>query len=251
MKKTSLLLFASVTASVALAGVSGPLKVSADRITADRATESLMASGHVVAVCHPVRLTSEMCEKDADNRTYFSDPTTLTTCTNVDCRLHWQASGELEYVEGSHVWMRNSTIRFMDVPILWVPYWYYPLDGECGWRAMVGYTGRWGAYMMNKYVYHIAGDRSYAEGSWYLHGNTRLDLRSENGVAAGQSLHWQLGDFGRGRFKIYYAWDQDTDRYAEHWNDPNVWNYRNWGSQPPENRYGIELEHAWEVTERD
>ena len=253
MKKTTLLALAALSASaVTAAGTAArQLQLTADRVTADRATESLMASGHVVAVCHPIRITSEMCEKDADNCSHFHYPTTVTTCTNQNCRLHWQLCAEAEYAEGKHIWMRDMTLRLWDVPVFWLPYWYYPLDGECGWRVMVGYTGRWGAYMLNKYVYHIAGDREYAEGSWYLYGNTRLDLRYENGIAAGESLHWQLGDFGRGRFKVYYAWDQDTDRYAEHWDDTTTWNYRNWGSEPPDNRYGVELEHEWEISERD
>ena len=227
------------------------LEITADRIAADRASESLVASGHVVAVCHPTRLKSEYCTKDADNVSHFADPTTLTTCTNEEGHLHWSVSAEAEYADGRYVWMRNVTVRFWELPVLWVPYWRYPLDGECALRVMPGYTGRWGAYLLTKYNYHLLGDDTYGEGSWYLHGNTRFDLRWKNGIALGETLYWQLGDFGKGHFKVYYAWDRDADRYSDNWDNGRHWNYRHWSSEVPDHRYGLELEHRWEVSERD
>ena len=255
--KTSTILSAAAILSAATAilptssAFAAKLQVSADRIAADRVTGSLLASGNVVAVSAPYRLLSDSCTKNAENVSHFSYPSMFTTCTNDLCCLHWSITGEAEYAEGHYVSMRNATLRFFGLPIFWLPYFKYPLDGECGWRVMPGWNSEWGAFLLNKYVYNIAGDDSHEEGSWYLHGNTRLDWRYENGVALGQTLYWQLGDAGRGKFKVYYAWDADHDKYSCNWDNGSHWNYRHWGSEVPANRYGVELEHRWEPTERD
>ncbi len=229
--------------------MSGTLQVTADRIAADRASEALVASGHVVAVSTPYRLESAGLLKAPDKIAVFENPTTFTTCTNAPGERHWMLSGSVEYNDGRYGILRDGWLRFWEVPVLWLPFWYHPIDGVSGLRVMPGYTGRWGAYILTKYVYHIAGDPTYAEGSAYLTGNTRFDLRYKNGIALGQTLGWQLGDFGRGKFKVYYAWDQD-DHYENDWNSRD-YNWRNWGSSVPDERYGIELSHVWDVTERD
>jgi hypothetical protein len=144
---------------------------------------------------------------------------------------------------------RDMWVYLWDVPVMWMPYWYYPLDTDYGWRVMPGYTSRWGAYLLSKYVYHIAGD--VKEDGYSLSGNTRFDLRSENGIALGQSLGWKTSKLGDGRFKAYYVWDQDADRYDRHWINSSKWNYRNWGSQVPDERYALSLKHRLELSERD
>ena len=225
------------------------LRVTADRMAADRVTESLVASGHVVAVSTPYRLESNYLEKDGQDHYTLSDPTMLTTCTNAPGCRHWRIDGGVEYTDGEYAILKNAWLRFWEIPVLYVPYWYYPIMGQEGLRMMPGYTSRWGAYLLTKYVYHILGDNTYEEGTYYLTGSTRFDLRYENGIAAGQALNWQLGDYGSGKFKIYYAWDQD-DRYDRHWNS-STYNWRNWGSEVPNDRYAIELLHKWNPTERD
>lgn len=237
----------SAFAAVAVAAPAGELKVSADLMAADNISGTLVASGHVRAVSAPLCLVSELVEKRGDEY-HFHDSTRVTTCTNDLCRLHWEGRGEVIYREGRHAVARNMTLRMFGVPVFWFPYWYYPIDTDYGWRVMPGYTSRWGVYLMTKYVYGIAG--GFDPGEFGLSGATRLDLRAKNGVAVGQSLHWQLGDFGRGQFKVYYAWDEDADTYDHHWTSRR-WHYENWGSSVPDERYALMLAHRWDPTERD
>ena len=240
--------FALVAADVR-AAAPGELKVTADRVAADNVTGALAASGHVYAVSSPLVLRADYVTRDADGEVVFSDPTTITTCTNDWDSLHWKATGEVGFKQGRHVILHDAWVSLWNVPVLWLPYWYYPMDTDYGWRVMPGYTSRWGAFLMTKYVYGIAG--SMREGAYGLAGDTRLDLRSVNGVALGQMLKWSLGDWGRGKFKVYYAWDRDADRYDRHWNDSRRWNYGNWGDSVPDERYGLSFEHRLEPTERD
>ena len=231
------------------AATPGELKVTADRVAADNVTGALAASGHVQAVSAPVILHSDYVARDEEGAFTFADPTHLTTCTNDWDHIHWRVTGEVKFKDKHYVLFKNAWVRMWDVPVLWMPYWYYPMDTDYGWRVMPGYTSRWGAYLLTKYVYGLYGSTS--DGHWGLDGSTRFDLRHKNGVALGQGLEWSLGDFGKGKFKVYHAWDEDADRYKRHWNDKKKWNYSHWGNTVPYNRYGLSFEHHTDLTERD
>lgn len=247
--KTYALIAAALSAATLFGKPAGEVKITADRVAADNVTGALAASGHVQAVSAPVVLRSEFVSRDAEGEFTFADPTHLTTCTTDWDHLHWKVSGEVRFKDGHYVLLRNAWLRMWDVPVLWLPYWYYPMDTDYGWRVMPGYTSRWGATLLTKYVYGICG--GMAEGAYGLAGSTRFDLREKNGVAAGQSVRWSLGDFGQGKFKVYYAWDRDADRYDRHWNDTKEWHYSHWGNDVPNERYGLSIEHRAEPTERD
>ncbi|HBJ59035.1 MAG TPA: hypothetical protein DDY72_00850 [Verrucomicrobia bacterium] len=225
------------------------MAVSADKLAADRQTGAFAATGNVRVVSWPFELISDNVTRDEKGLLTFSDPSNITSCTNDWDHLHWRVYGEFKYATEDYVFIRNLRLRLFNVPVFWLPLWYYPLNTDYGWRVMPGYTSRWGAYVMTKYVYKLAG--SFEEGAWGLGGNTRFDLRKENGVGLGQTLDWQLGPFGRGKFKVYYALDNDYDRIKRHWSDSQRWNYQNWGSTVERDRYALSISHRWEPTERD
>ena len=223
---------------------------TADRIAADNVTKALAATGHIEAVAGPLTLRSESLSRDADGTYNFFDPTCVTTCSNAVGHTHWNVSGEVRYRENDYVLLRNVWLRFYEVPIFWLPYFYYSLGNDCGFSWMPGYVDRWGAYLLTKYTYDLAGDVQHRDSTWWLRGDTRFDLRYKQGVALGQDLSWNLGDFGAGDFQVYYAWDRDADgRFDQR---GAYWDlYDNWGSDVSENRYVISARHHWEPTERD
>ena len=246
----------------AAAGAAGALEgrrltVSADRMAVDNTTGDAVATGGVKAAIGPFRLMSESVARTGGEYR-FGPGTTATTCTNAAGCLHWSCSGDVTVRDGSgeedgdacrEAIIRSATLRLFEVPVFWFPYWWQPLDTDYGWRVVPGYRSRWGAFLLTKYVYTLAGDMH--EGSFGLAGSTRFDLRTKNGVAAGQGVRWNLGDFGTGKFKAYYAWDRDADRYDKHWNSTGKRHYSNWTSKVPDERYGLMLEHRWEPGERD
>lgn len=262
MKRIIITLQALVFAS-ALHGET-TLKVVSDKAAADNITGVVVASGHVHAATSPVSMGSGPGSNAAplslladlvriDKNEYdFSPGTTITTCTNDEHSLHWTASGKIHYraEEGDRAFiLKDVTFRLFDVPVMWLPYWYYPLDTDYGWRVMPGYTSRWGAYIMTRYVCTLAG--GWRPGEWGLGSSTRFDIRSKNGVAFGENLTWQMGDWGVGKFRVYYLRDEDQSRYSRHWEDQNKYNYSNWGSEVPRNRYVVSLDQRFELTERD
>ena len=252
MMKKSLLAFLVVSVAFAAAadGDSPPLEVRSDLLQVDPATRSLVASGNVSAVRAPFRMLGDSCSRDRDGVYRFGEGTMFTTCTNDIGHLHWHVRGGFTYADGDYAEVSDAAAYLWGVPVFWMPWMYLPLMAEEGFQIMPGYIGRWGAYLMTKAQYHIAGDRHHEDGAWLLNGATRFDMRWKQGLAVGQDLDWMLGDFGRGHAKFYYAWDQ-SDYYNRYWSDERHYNYRNWGSDVPGHRYGFELTHRWEVTERD
>ena len=221
------------------------LTFSADRIAADNVTHALTATGHLVAAAGPLTIRGELMTRDAEGKMLFHDPVCATTCTNAPGHTHWSVSGEVEYKEKDSVILRNAWLRFYEIPIFWLPYMYYPMDTDCGFSWMPGYTGRWGAFLLTRYRYHLLGNPTHDETTWWLSGDTRFDLRYVQGLAFGEDLSWNLGDFGAGQFNVYYAWDRDADGEDVSWH-----NY-NWGSKVERDRYTLGLVHRWEPTERD
>ena len=228
----------------------GTLSVTADRMAVDNVTKAMVATGNVTAVMKPIIMRSESARREIDGLIRLAEGSQVTTCTNCPGHLHWSAEGEVEFKNHDYIIMRNVWLNFMEYPIAWLPYFWYPLETDYGLRVMPGYSSRWGAYLLTKYVYPIAGDRSHAEGTYWLSGNTRFDLRKENGIALGQTLRWGLGEYGTGRFKVYHAWDDDYDR-RDRRKHRHGGNYYNYGTNVDRERYAISLEHRWEPTERD
>ena len=226
---------------------------TADKIAADNITQAMSATGHIVAVYGPATLRGNYLSKAADGTMLFADPTCFTTCSNEVGHTHWNVSGEVEYKAEDYVILRNAYLTFCEFPIFYLPYLYYPLGTDCGFSWMPGYTERWGAYLLTKTSYVLAGDpKKLPENPW-LKGATRLDLRYENGIGLGEDLEWELGEFGQGKFKVYYAWDQDHDR----WGGDSYWMYHDRSESittsglPDFERYGFDFEHRWDITERD
>jgi len=226
------------------------LTFTADRIIGENQSQVLLATGHVHAVSKPLLITGESLRRLDDGTIVFSDPTCATTCTNASGFLHWRVTGEIEYRAYDHVILRNLWLRFFEVPIIWLPYMYYPLDPDCGFSFMPGYAGRWGGFLLTRYRYHLAGDPYCRDYTWWLKGDTRFDLRYRQGLAAGEDLSWNLGDFGSGRFGIYYAWDQDANK---RYNDRQeyAWRYDGYGSEVDSRRYAMSFAHRYEPTEQD
>lgn len=241
MKNFLLLVAASVVSCLSAKDIT----FTAEHVAVDNVTKAAVATGHVEAVYSPYRLTGENLRREADGTIRFDESTCATTCTNEVGHTHWNVTGSIEYKADDHVLVRNACLRFCEIPVMYLPYLWYPLNWSCGVQWMPGYTGRWGAFILTRTSYDIAGDHKHADNTWWLKGATNFDIRYRNGVALGEDLEWNLGDFGNGSFRVYYAWDKDAeDRYTNS-------KHGNWGSAVDEDRYSMTLKHMWQATERD
>ncbi len=224
------------------------LKVTSKFMMANRQTGEMCASGGVTAVSHPYRFYAEKISRDKDGLYDFGEDSMLTTCTNDVDDLHWKIVGSFKYKDQRYVSLKNVWVYLYDVPVLWLPYWYYPMNTDYGLRLIPGYRSRWGGYLLSGYVYNIYNEHD--PNGYSLGGSTYLDYRTKNGFGVGQSLRWNLKELGRGKIKGNYFWDEDYDRYTRHWDD-GEYNHSNWGSNIERERYRISLEHSADLTERD
>lgn len=238
-------------------GASG-LKVTGAYVSANKQTGELLATGQVKAVSMPYRFFSDRIERTADGTVTLAGETLMSSCSNEVDHLHWYLStkspfggiedGGLKYEEGRSVQFRNAWLYYQDIPVFWLPYWYYPLNTDYGWRFMPGYTSRWGGYFLSGYVYDIVNENK--PDAFSLGGSTYADYRTKNGFALGQTIRWGLKDFGKGKISVYNAWDNDYDHYESHWYSSKR-RYNHWGSEVDRRRYMVQLDHAANFTERD
>ncbi len=254
-------------------GLGTELTVKSDYLSANRQTGEFAATGKVEASSGVYRFHSNSVSRDRTGFYDFGTETMLTTCTNHADHLHWCLKGHYQYQDATlkqhpelaaartttnmlslaardneGLVVRDAWLYFADYPVLWVPFWYYPINTNYGWRFLPGYRSRWGGYLLSGYVYNIVNEGDYDKYS--LGGSTYADYRTKNGFAVGQTIRWGLKDWGRGKFKVYNAWDRDYDKYERHWRD-HKYNYQHWGSEVDRQRYRILLEHGGELTERD
>ena len=247
----------------------GQLQISGRYMSANRQTGELTASGGVTAVSGVYRFFGEDVRRDKVSLIDFGPNPMMTTCTNDTHHLHWRLSGKapadwlpsgsFTYQDSAYtnaagekvhraLKLNNMWAYWHDVPVLWVPFWYYPFDTNYGWRFLPGYTSRWGGFILSGYVYNIVNEG--VPDKYALGGSSYLDYRTKNGFALGQTIRWNLKDFGRGKIKVWHAWDEDYDRYENHWRD-DKYHYSNWGSSVDRERYRIYLTHDADFTERD
>ena len=227
----------------------GELKFSGGNLTANRKTGETVATGNIKATSGVYSFFTDKFTRSPDGVYDLGENAMFTTCTNSLDDLHWKITGHIVYdtdtsVTGSDLWLYMK-----DIPVFWLPWFYYPMNTEYGFRFLPGYTKRWGAYFLSGYVYDI--HEEHGSSPFGLGGTSYFNLRSENGVEIGQTLRWRIGETGKGKIKGFYAWDEDYDRYTRHWRDSSKYNYANWGSEVDKERYRILLEHRSDFTERD
>ncbi|MGN0847612.1 MAG: hypothetical protein ACI4RA_09545 [Kiritimatiellia bacterium] len=242
---------------------SGELRVSGDYMSANRNTGELLATGHVTAVSRPYSFRSQRVARTADGIYSFGADAFATTCTNDVEDLHWGLKGDFTYIQDQAILAKDVWLYHWGLPVAWLPIWYQPLNTDYGLRVVPGYRSRWGGFVLTKYNYSLIEDRE--PHTFYLGASTYADYRTKNGFALGQTLRWGQKEstgsdggadlsregLGRGKVKVYNAWDEDYDRYMRrNWSSHHR-NYQNWGSDVERRRYRVTFEHTADFTERD
>jgi len=229
--------------------MAGKLEIKGDYMQGNLGTKSLLATGHVSAVAKPYRFLSDRVSRSDQGEYNFGKPAQVTTCSNELDHLHWELRGDFTYLEDESVIVKDAWLYFCDLPIFWVPLWYYPVNTDYGLRVLPGYRSRWGGFLLTKYVYNLIDDGT--ENARTLGASSSVDYRTKNGFGVGQAFRWNLGDLGSGKISAYHAWDEDYDHYTRrNWSNHHR-NYQNWGSDVDRERYRILLDHSADFTERD
>lgn len=227
----------------------GDLKFTGGSLVVNRKTGETVATGDIKATSGVYSFFTDSFTRSAQGVYDLGENAMFTTCTNSVDDLHWKVSGHIVYDTDTSVTGSNLWLYFEDIPVFWLPWFYYPLNTNYGFRFLPGYTKRWGAYFLSAYVYDI--HEECGSSPIGLGGSTYFNLRKENGLELGQTIRWRLGESSKGKIKAFYAWDEDYDRYDRHWNNSHRYNYSNWGSEVDKERYRVLFEHRSDFTERD
>ena len=226
----------------------GDLNFTGGSLSVNRKTGETIATGDIKAISGVYSFYTDRFTL-SPNGVYDLGEAMFTTCTNSTDDLHWKITGNIIYNPGKSVKGSNLWLYLEDIPVCWLPWFYYPMNTNYGYRFLPGYTSRWGAFLLSGYVYDI--HEEFGASPLGLGGSSYLNARTKNGFEIGQTVRWRLGETGKGKIKGFYAWDEDYDRYERHWNDDHEYNYANWGSEVERERYRVLMEHRSDFTERD
>jgi lipopolysaccharide export system protein LptA len=213
--------------------VYGDHELTADEVRVNTQTGEIVAGGHVVLTrrgqgsarydrlsynyktgvglttavdlrARDFRILAGESRRQADG-TYLLRGATVTTCTNAPGDMHWHVTGRsLDYDPARVVTVHGAVPHFLGAPFAYLPWWRRDLANHYGLRVIPGYSSRWGGYLLSSYKVPVA---DYGGGE-RITTKTRLDLRSERGLGAGQDLDWEFGDDARGFLSVYFLDDR-------------------------------------------
>jgi len=167
------------------------------------------------------------------------DDVTVTTC-DPDNVEFWIRATSADVFDRKIVRARNAVFYIEGVPVLYLPTFTLDFEREpTHFDFLPGYSSRHGAYALS--AFSIPWTDS-------LTSTSRLDYRSERGLALGQDFKWRdrENQDWRGLFQSYYAMDDKPYRNAE-----QEERKRAEGIDIPEDRYRVRLSHTASLSDRD
>jgi len=167
----------------------------------------------------------------------------LTTCDHEI--PHWKISaGRVEVYPGRMVntynsvaWINPLSMRGLDVPVMWLPYYCHPLDDDRPHVTLVpGKSSDWGYYLLTAWRYHLSPNQK---------GYVHLDYRERKDLAVGADYIYDTNMFGKGNLFGYYMNERDLSRghFYDKWRD-------NKEDEPTteKQKYLIRQRHQWQAT---
>jgi hypothetical protein len=203
--------------------------IYADRLKMDSATNIATAEGNVRLVAKEYDARSRTLIYDADTQTSrFSDfnvslspknvrgkvylsardlsddknkmyggPGSLTTCGEPTPH-YFALANRVDYYPEDRVEARNATLFVGELPVFWMPYFYYDLKEQRRRNWSFGHN-------------EVEGD--FVKSTWLMGGGLLfLDLMSKKGIGYGTQQNYGLGALGLGEIYLYHVDEQDNGR---------------------------------------
>ncbi|MES2307688.1 MAG: hypothetical protein V4507_02410, partial [Verrucomicrobiota bacterium] len=124
----------------------------------------------------------------------------FTTENREDPGFHFKAS-TVEIYNDDEVVLKNVVLYVGKIPVLWVPVFVQSLDDDrTNFVVTGGSNSRWGAF--GKATYNMYFDKN-------LKGTLHFDAREKRGLAGGVDLQYKPNSQSEGLFKSYWAEDND------------------------------------------
>ena len=131
----------------------------------------------------------------------YSVTNALVTTDDYSNPLQMVRASEITFVPRKYVEGRNATLYVSGVPVFYLPYFHWDLTHSRNHFSFVpGYRGTFGAYLLSSYDWTLNDN---------LSGALHADYRALRGAGVGPDFDYNLGRWGNGTIKYYFAHDND------------------------------------------
>ncbi|PWU08106.1 MAG: hypothetical protein C5B50_30205 [Verrucomicrobia bacterium] len=149
----------------------------------------------------PVFASGESLRADLTNKVYIARQAFITTEDLAEPDIKVRADSIRIY--GDRIEARHAMLYVDGVPLFYFPYYTRSLAPRANnFNFVPGYRSKFGPYLLSSYHWFLKEQ---------LDGIIHLDWREKRGLAGGPDFNWQLGRWGEGGLKYYYAHDHDPN----------------------------------------
>lgn len=170
----------------------------------------------------PCYIKADKIDKISDT-TYIATDGYVTTCKKSPPHYRVVSKKVFVYLK-KRVVFKNGLLYVGKSPILYSPYWEYPLDDRPKAQMMPGRSKEWGAFSLNTWRYELSGD---------FKGTARLDYRENWGVGEGVDLKYNTRNAGEGLMRSYYTQQRVRDLPE--------------GTPAEFERFRVQQRHKWQI----
>jgi len=199
-------------------------EMTADYISADRASGEVHAQGHVTferdgnvwqgeelrynfktktgdfgaftAQSEKFYITADDAQRVSEHE-YLLKGVTITPCEGDRPAVLLKA-GQARLINGNYIKAKHIRFYVRDVPVFYLPYWERRLD-EGSFHVVFGKSGDWGPYVRTITHFNLTPE---------LESKTRLDYYNRRGIGTGQDFNYR-GERVQAQFKTYWISDAE------------------------------------------
>ncbi|HZQ45458.1 MAG TPA: LPS assembly protein LptD, partial [Verrucomicrobiae bacterium] len=136
--------------------------------------------------------------KDSTNSVYTATNAFITS-DDYQQPLQKLHAKQIKIVPGKYFEARNATVYVGNVPVFYFPYYRRSLEkSDSTFDFIPGYRGVFGPYLLSSYRWVLNDE---------LNGVMHADWREKRGFGVGPDFNYNLGQFGVGTIRYYYAHD--------------------------------------------
>jgi hypothetical protein len=141
-------------------------------------------------------------EGDLSNKVYTVSNAYVTTDNYAKPSQKVKAK-KLKIVPNKYFETHDAVLYVGETPVMYFPYYRRRLGRHLNYFTHVpGYRGRYGAYLLNSYNFHLSDE---------VGGELKLDYRTRRGVGTGLDLDLDLGKYGETQLGYYYLNDNHPE----------------------------------------
>ena len=148
----------------------------------------------------PFYIAGLTLDTDRSNHTYSASGVTLTT-DDVAEPGYFIRARTLTIIPGKSIEATDATVYLGGVPVFYWPKYSRSLEHHSNFLVLTpGYRSLYGPYLLGGYHWIATTN---------LEGVVHLDYRQRRGLGVGPDVDYDLGQWGKGEFKFYYARDEE------------------------------------------